>query len=83
MSERFDIPLTTMKQCFKAVFGAPIGSYLTQYRMNRAAVFLRTKREMSVAEIAGRVGYDSQSKFAAAFRRQMGMTPGEYRRRLE
>ncbi len=83
LSERFDIPLTTMKQCFKAVFGAPIGSYLTQYRMNRAAVFLRTKREMSVAEIAGRVGYDSQSKFAAAFRRQMGMTPGEYRRRLE
>ncbi len=82
LSERFDIPLTTMKQCFKAVFGATIGGYLTQYRMNRAAVFLRTERECSVVEIAGRVGYDSPSKFAAAFRRQMGMPPGEYRKRM-
>ena len=83
MSRRFDIPLTPLKNCFKSVFGASIGSYLLEYRMNQAAVFLRTKREMSVAEIAGRVGYDSPSKFAAAFRRKMGMTPMDYRNRLQ
>lgn len=83
MSRRFDIPLTPLKNCFKSVFGASIGSYLLEYRMNQAAVFLRTKREMSVAEIAGCVGYDSPSKFAAAFRRKMGMTPMDYRNRLQ
>lgn len=83
MSRRFDIPLTPLKNCFKSVFGASIGSYLLEYRMNQAAVFLRTKREMSVAEIAGRVGYDSPSKFAAAFRRKMGMTPMDYRNRIQ
>ena len=32
------------------------------------------------AEIAGRVGYDSASKFAAAFKAVKGKTPLEYRR---
>lgn len=81
LSVRFDIPLTTMKRCFKSVFGASIGSYLTEYRMNQAAVMLKTKREMSVADISGCVGYDSPSKFAIVFRRVMGMSPSEYRRR--
>lgn len=83
LSRRFDIPLTSLKNCFKSVFGASIGNYLLEYRMNRAAVFLRTERGMSVAEIAGRVGYDSPSKFAAAFRRKMGMTPMDYRNRIQ
>lgn len=81
LSIRFDIPQTTMKKCFKSVFGSAIGTYLTEYRMNQAAVLLKTERNMSVAEIAGRVGYDSPSKFAIAFRRQMGMSPVEYRAR--
>lgn len=81
LSERFELPLTTMKQCFKSVFGATIGNYLMEYRMNQAAVLLKTNRNMSVAEIAGRVGYDSPSKFAIAFRKLMGMSPVEYRNR--
>ena len=80
LSRRFDIPMTTMKNCFKSVFGATIGNWLLQYRMNQAAVLLKTQRNMSVAEVAGRVGYDSPSKFAIAFRRVMGMSPVEYRR---
>lgn len=81
LSEQFEIPLTTMKQCFKSVFGATIGNYLMEYRMNQAAVLLKTNRNMSVAEISGRVGYDSPSKFAIAFRKLMGMSPVEYRNR--
>lgn len=80
LSKRFDIPLTTMKNCFKSVFGATIGNWLLQYRMNQAAVLLKTQRKMSVAEVAGMVGYDSPSKFAIAFRRIMGISPMEYRR---
>lgn len=81
LAQRFGIPQTTMKKCFKSVFGSTIGSWLLQYRMNQAAVFLKTERDVSVSEIAGRVGYDSPSKFAVAFRRVMGMSPMEYRRK--
>ncbi|MCM1497797.1 MAG: AraC family transcriptional regulator [Clostridium sp.] len=82
LSEKFGLPLTSMKQCFKSVFGATIGNYLMEYRMNQAAVMLKTKRNMSVAEIAGCVGYDSPSKFAMAFRKLMGMSPVEYRNHM-
>lgn len=81
LSDRFDISLTTMKRCFKSVYGITIGSWLLQYRMNQAAVLLQTHREKSVTEIAGLVGYDSPSKFAIAFRRVMGLSPTEYRTR--
>lgn len=79
LSEQFHIPLTAMKKCFKSVFGTTIGNWLLTYRMNQAAVLLCTERRMNISEIAGRVGYDSPSKFAMAFRRVMGMPPGEYR----
>lgn len=82
LSARFAIPLTPMKRCFKSVFGTTIGGWLLEYRMNQAAVLLKTRREISVAEIAGRVGYDSPSKFAVAFRRVMGMSPTQYRQRF-
>lgn len=81
LSARFDIPLTPMKRCFKSMFGNTIGGWLLEYRMNQAAVQLRTRRELSVAEIAGNVGYDSPSKFAIAFRKVMGMSPTEYKSR--
>lgn len=79
---QFDIPLTAMKQCFKSIYGSTIASWLLQYRMNHAAVQLRKNKALSVAEIAGQVGYDSPSKFAMAFRKVMGMSPTEYRGRI-
>jgi AraC-like DNA-binding protein len=82
MSARFSIPLTSMKNCFKSVYGSPISTYMRVYRMNRAAVSLRQDQDIGVAEIAGRLGYDSPSKFAAAFKAVMGKTPLEYRRNM-
>lgn len=80
LSEQFDIALTPLKNCFKAVYGSPIFTYMRVYRMNYAAALLKSNRELKVAEIAGMVGYDSPSKFAAAFHQIMGKTPLDYRK---
>jgi AraC-like DNA-binding protein len=80
LSARFDIPLTSMKTCFKGVYGTPVFAYMRTYRMNQAAVLLRTDRRKSIAEIAGCVGYDSPSKFAVAFKAVMGKPPLDYRK---
>lgn len=80
LSTRFQIPLTTMKNCFKSVYGNSIFAYMRIYRMNVAATLLRNQQELSIAEIAGMVGYDSPGKFSAAFKDVLGDTPLSYRK---
>ena len=80
LARQFSFPLTSMKKCFQAVTGSSIGAWVTTCRMNRAAEMLTGDRaEDGTADVGCCVGYDSASKFAAAFRRTMGMTPSEYR----
>jgi AraC-like DNA-binding protein len=81
LSVRFDFPSTSMKLCFKAVFGDSIYAYLRSQRMSTAAKRLRESRER-VADIAKSVGYENASKFAEAFCACMGKTPSEYRRQV-
>lgn len=77
---RFSISLTSMKSCFKKIYGDSMYSYFRRYRINAAATMLRQDLEKSVAEIAGLVGYESPGKFSSAFRQIMGQTPLEYRK---
>lgn len=78
LSAKFCIPMTSMKTCFRGVYGMPVNSYMRRYRLQAAAELLRNT-ELSVGEIGLRVGYESPSKFTEAFKRQMGKTPREYR----
>ena len=78
LSGQFEIPLSTMKKCFKAVYGKPIHAYVRDYRMQTAAKLLR-ETDLSIAEIAEQMSYSNQSKFTGAFKTRMGCTPLAYR----
>lgn len=79
LSTRFDIPLTTMKQNFKTVYGDTIGAYIQTYRMQKA-MWLLQETNQSITEIAGQVGYQNASKFSEVFRQFTGATPSKYRK---
>lgn len=79
LSVLFDFPITSMKLCFKGIYGTSIYSYMKTYRINAAALMLKESEE-TIAAVAGRVGYDNASKFAAAFYSVIGMSPSEYRK---
>lgn len=79
-SLQFGISEGSIKNYFFGVFGQSIARYTTHKRMMCAAELLE-KNELSIIEIAGSVGYESQSKFASAFRREFGLTPFEYRKK--
>jgi AraC-like DNA-binding protein len=42
---------------------------------------IREKRPMKLAAIGSAVGYESESSFGKVFRRVMGISPGQYRKR--
>ena len=79
LSHRYLINPTTLKTVFKEVYGNSLAAHMKEHRMEKAAALLR-ETDMSVAEIAGQVGYESQSKFTAAFKEQFGLLPTAYRR---
>jgi len=64
---------------FKERTGVAPLDYLTRWRMQKASVLLR-QEEASLEEIAVRVGYDSGAAFSKAFKREIGIPPGLYRR---
>ena len=70
---------STLKSVFKSVYGNSLASHIKEHRMERAAELL-TGTGLTIAEIATQVGYDSQSKFTAAFKSRYGVVPKEYRR---
>ena len=75
----FHINTTTLKAVFKSVYGNSLAAHIKEHRMERAAELLRST-DLSILEIAGRVGYDSQSKFTAAFKSAYQVLPKEYRK---
>ena len=83
LSAMYEIPTTTMKKCFKDVYGDSIYSYQKRYRINLAANMLLQDKTKEIQEIAASLGYENPGKFSAAFRSVMGVSPAEYRFRKE
>ncbi len=78
LSKQYLINPTTLKAMFKSVYGTSIAAHVKEHRMEKAAKLLR-ETSLSIAEIAGSVGYDSQSRFTAAFKEYSGKLPRDYR----
>ncbi|MDE7247690.1 MAG: AraC family transcriptional regulator [Lachnospiraceae bacterium] len=78
LSKQYLINPTTLKTMFKSVYGTSIAAHMKEHRMERAAKLLR-ETGLSIAEIAESVGYDSQSRFTAAFKTYWGKLPKDYR----
>ena len=64
---------------FTAVVGVSPARYLARWRMHVASGWLRGER-LTVAEVASRLGYDSEASFSRAFKRVLGVPPSEVRR---
>ncbi len=80
LSRQYLINPTTLKNAFKSVYGTSIAAHIKEHRMRQAARML-IESNMNIAEIAQAVGYDSQSKFATAFKAYFKVLPREYRKK--
>ena len=81
LSRRACLSATIFKAGFRRLYGLPVHAWLRQRRMERAAELLRSS-SLSVLGVAQSVGYGSASQFTAAFRRQYGVTPAQYRKNV-
>ena len=75
----FGLAESSLKRCFKSIAGASIGTFVKTKRMEAAADMLVSEPTLSIGEIGSVAGYENQSKFSAAFKSVMGVTPQAYR----
>jgi AraC-like DNA-binding protein len=64
---------------FAELVGMPAMQYLARWRMHVALARLK-ERDVGLGELAGQVGYQSEAAFCRAFKRLVGVSPGEVRR---
>ncbi|MCK9223372.1 MAG: AraC family transcriptional regulator [Limnochordia bacterium] len=76
------INITPQHLCrmFRSVFGVTPISYLTTYRIIKSKELLLHQPDLTVEEVANRVGFSSLSYFCTIFRRYEKTTPAEFRR---
>lgn len=65
-------------RCFKASLQTTPYKYLTEYRLSRAAEFLK-KTDEPISNIASSVGFHQASHFGKFFKEKTGLSPREYR----
>lgn len=64
---------------FRETFSLSFREYLSQYRLSKARLFL-TQDNLTVGEIAEKVGYNSVSFFIRQFHSLYGCTPGQFQK---
>ena len=64
---------------FSQLMVAPAMHYLSNWRLQLAANLLKQER-LSIAQVASEVGYESEAAFNRAFKKQVGVPPGAWRR---
>jgi len=64
---------------FKASTGLPPHQYIIARRIERAKQLLRGQDDLSLAQVAARVGFWDQGHFTRHFKRLVGVTPKRFR----
>jgi len=67
---------------FKTKLGMTPIAYLLRFRIYQAQELLN-QGNVSIAQVASRVGYESESAFHKAFKRQTGISPGSFKKQEE
>lgn len=79
LGEEVGLSRSALHERFVHYIGQPPMQYLTRWRMQIAAGLLRDTKAKLV-EVALDVGYESEAAFSRAFKREVGVSPGAWRR---
>ena len=70
---------SALRQRFSDLLGQPPMQYLTRWRLALAAAMLRSS-DRAIAQVAQEFGYESESAFNRAFKREFDVPPAAWRR---
>lgn len=72
---------SVLAERFARFLGEPPLTYLARWRLQLAARKLQTTQN-TIVQVASDVGYESEAAFNRAFKREFGLPPAQYRKKL-
>jgi len=79
LAEAAGMSRSAFAERFKGLVGQTPLEYVTEWRMQKAVQLLQ-QRDKKLVDVAQSIGYESDAAFSKAFKRVVGLAPGEYRR---
>ena len=79
LASLFNIKPTTMKNCYKSVYGITIYETIRDARLKKSIDMLKNT-PCSITDIALEIGYSSHAKFSEVFKKVYHISPTEYKK---
>ena len=82
IAEHFDFSYANLGSVFKKYEGVSLVNYIVHMKINYACRMLKNT-QYTISEIAQKVGYSNANYFCAVFKKNLDITPNEYRNYLK
>jgi AraC family transcriptional regulator len=79
MASKMHVSDVHLQRLFKLIFGMPIASYIRSRRLALSIEQL-LGTDLRIVDIAQNAGFDYERTYIRAFKREFGISPGEYRK---
>ncbi|MBJ6360626.1 response regulator [Paenibacillus sp. GCM10012307] len=79
LAEKFSFNPHYISRKFKEMYNTSVITYLTALRMSKAKMLL-AHTTMNVSELANMLGYADENYFSKVFKKQLGVSPLQYRK---
>lgn len=80
LAREHHVSISTISHQFKKITGLSVFDYLFSIRISSAKYFLANS-DMTVGEIVEKCGFSDASNFSRSFRKEVGITPSEFRKK--
>jgi len=78
LAEAVHVSRSVLAQRFNELVGVPPIQYLIRWRLALAARLLRSER-LNLNRVIEAIGYESEASFSRAFKKEFGVSPGQWR----
>lgn len=82
LCRQFSIGKTYLYEITSSTYGTGVAEHIRHLRIEKARELLEERRDLSVGEIAGSCGFHDYNYFIAAFKKETGITPKQYQKKM-
>lgn len=82
VADEFHITSAHLSRIFKDNVGINFSEHVTEKKLIKATEYIKENTNLSIVDIANKLGYNTPSYFSSKFKDRFGVTPGAYKKNI-